>query len=314
MDYVVNGSIFINDILEADGTQRKGLPGGAGLFAFGGILLYTGSCVCVSGRGTDWEKWFGAWSRANRICEDGLVPYDNITIVSALEYSPDGTWVECMSNGPREEQREAFEEDCRAMLRRQLLQGAKGLYAVQPLDDAKFWDAVFDSGREAKFTTMMELFTQDCRPENLERLVGGFFPHIGIFSLNRSESFELFSADSEEAVIQKLRQLGKPCYYRVGKKGAYMVTKDEVVFCPSVNPFPGRPEIDPTGCGNCSTAAALYAFAEGYAAADIAAMAAVAAGYNVLQYGPYPRFDAQTRAEALAMAGRLAKTLGPARN
>jgi sugar/nucleoside kinase (ribokinase family) len=56
--------------------------------------------------------------------------------------------------------------------------------------------------------------------------------------------------------------------------------------------------IDTTGCGNCSTAAALAGFCEGYEPEKIARMGNIAAAYNLLQYGPYP-YVVKIRDEAL---------------
>ena len=64
-------------------------------------------------------------------------------------------------------------------------------------------------------------------------------------------------------------------------------------------------EVDPTGCGNISTAAAMWAFFEGYDPLRICIWAAICAGYNALQYGPYPRMDAETRAEAQKLMEEL---------
>ena len=55
---------------------------------------------------------------------------------------------------------------------------------------------------------------------------------------------------------------------------------------------------DPTGCGNSSTATAMYAFCEGYAPYEIAVMANVTAAYNLRQYGLIPEFSDEIRAQA----------------
>ena len=65
--------------------------------------------------------------------------------------------------------------------------------------------------------------------------------------------------------------------------------------------------MDPTGCGNCSTAAAMVGMAEGFEPARIAAFANVAADYNALQLGPYPLFSEGLRAKMAAEANELAQ-------
>ena len=81
------------------------------------------------------------------------------------------------------------------------------------------------------------------------------------YSLNRPESFDLFGVKTEEAAIEKMQQIGVPCFYRVGKRGAYFIKDGEVAFEPSVEL---GPQMDPTGCGNSSTAACFAAMCKGW--------------------------------------------------
>ena len=128
-----------------------------------------------------------------------------------------------------------------------------------------------------------------------------------IYSLNRFEAFVIFGVDTDEEVIERIKALGKPCYYRIGTEGAYMITASDTVKIPMISVVPRDEEIDPTGCGNSSTAAAMWAFCEGYDPLMIGLIAGVAAAYNVRQYGPWPDMSEEVRAEALAFADRLAK-------
>lgn len=85
-------------------------------------------------------------------------------------------------------------------------------------------------------------------------------------------------------------------------RGSYALYGNTATFVPAVDI--GRP-VDPTGCGNCSTGSAMYAYTEGFDPIMTAVMANIAAAYNVLQYGPYPHFTEQTRREAVALAEKL---------
>ena len=84
--------------------------------------------------------------------------------------------------------------------------------------------------------------------------------------------------------------------FRVGERGAYVVTPTDVIYLP---PAPG-PVVDPTGCGNTSTGAALYAYAEGMSPLMVGILANVASSMNIRQYGIIPDF-AEVRTEAEAM-------------
>jgi sugar/nucleoside kinase (ribokinase family) len=75
--------------------------------------------------------------------------------------------------------------------------------------------------------------------------------------------------------------------FRVGEKGAYAVTPEKAFFCGSIKI---SKTVDPTGCGNCATGAAMYAHVSGKNAKEAVVMANIAAGYNAAQLGPYPRY------------------------
>ena len=309
MNYIANGNVFVNEINKADGTQYQGILGGGTLFAFCGMYLYSDSCVYVSPKGTDWDQWFKEWETRNEVSHDGLIPFNNKTTIARLTYLPDGQWHEYFDYGPTSEQKEILKKQQREMIEKQLGKGAKGLYICNKLNDVSYWDYFARLKNKYNFNSMLELDTADCIANNLDELINKVLPYIDIYSLNKPESFTLFGVSSEEDAINEILKIAKPCYYRVGKKGAYMISNGDAVFCPSINPFPKLDETDPTGCGNCSTGAALFAFAEGYSNARIAAYASVAAGYNVMQYGPYPDFSYNTRRDAKKLAEKISKEI-----
>ena len=88
--------------------------------------------------------------------------------------------------------------------------------------------------------------------------------------------------------------------FRVGHRGAYVVTKEDVIYLP---PAPG-PVVDPTGCGNSSTAAALYAYCQGEDPLMVGIMANVTSSINIRQYGVIPDMLA-VRNEAYELAQSL---------
>ena len=306
MSYIAVGSIIVNHVYFADGRVVKDLMGGGGLFAFCGIRQYTEDCLLLSGAGSDYPTWFGEWFRRNGIREDGMIVKGDLTSNTDLHYFPDGRWFEESIYG-----REAgiftfglyslVPRDIEPFLQKEKV---KGIY-VGHKPEVTYWKQMAELRQKYGFKLMCEIGTQDCKAENYDAVVERILPAVDIYSLNRPESFGLFSVDSERAAIAKIQELGVPCYYRVGKKGAYMVTKDEIAFCPSVHIVPEDQEVDPTGCGNCSTGAAMYAFAEGYDAPMVAIMGSVAAGYTVRQHGPYPDYSRAVMDEAMALCQKL---------
>jgi sugar/nucleoside kinase (ribokinase family) len=74
-----------------------------------------------------------------------------------------------------------------------------------------------------------------------------------------------------------------------------MIQNGQAVFLASIGT---ENTVDPTGCGNNSTAAALVGFAEGLSMRETLAMANISASYNARQYGPWPLVTPQVRREA----------------
>lgn len=116
-----------------------------------------------------------------------------------------------------------------------------------------------------------------------------------MYSLNYPEAKVLFGVETKEDVIKRIKELRIPCFFRVGKEGSYMIADGEEAFAKSITV--GQ-VVDPTGCGNCSTAAALYAWCEGNSRYQTARMANISAAYNLLQYGPYPEITETIRCRA----------------
>jgi sugar/nucleoside kinase (ribokinase family) len=309
MEYVVTGTWFINDINFADGKIIRGLMGGSGLFAYCGLLQYTDKSLFLGAAGSDFDASFGEWMARNKISREGLVFYDNPTTLATMYYEPDGRWHEEFQFGPIELGYDISYSGPVVIKKMDDIfsqRKTKGVYYSYHIF-SRLNAVLREMRKKYGFKSMIEFVTEDCVPKNYAKIVDEILPDNDSYSLNRPESFSLFSVDSEEAAIEKMIALGKPCFYRVGSKGSYMVMDGKAVFVPTEHLVPKEEEVDVTGCGNCSTAAAFWAFCEGYSQGQIAAIANIAASYNVQQYGPYLNFDTQVRETALRQALELAK-------
>ena len=307
-EYMTIGTLFINNINFADGTKKEGIMGGGGLFAYCGMLQYTENALLLSAVGTDVEEHFGPWLTHNKISRTGFVRYSNKNTVATMQYQPDGQWNETFAHGPRALGKDinCLDGDTLLHMGKVVSKGLKGVYFCAGVHNDLFFNELTKMRDEFGFKVMYELFTEECKPENLHSFVTKAFPKVDIFSLNRTESYTLFGVADEQSAIEKITKIGIPCFYRVGSKGSYMIQDGKAEFMPTAHLVPKEQEVDPTGCGNCSTSAALWAYCEGYSSKQIASIANVAAGYNVQQYGPYPVFNSFTRKEALETALRLA--------
>ena len=100
--------------------------------------------------------------------------------------------------------------------------------------------------------------------------------------------------------------------FRVGTKGLYSIADGKSYFVPCRR-YNGSP-VDPTGCGNSSTATGGMAFIEGYHPLMCGIMANLTAHYNVRQYGPVLHMTKDLRDEMWAAANeefeRLSKEYG----
>ena len=126
----------------------------------------------------------------------------------------------------------------------------------------------------------------------------------GMSSLNQFEASALFETEDPEEIFCRIEALDIPYFfYRTGKKGAWAIADGGRWFVPSIDILPGK-TVDPTGCGNTTTAAAMVGWLETRNPVMATIMANVAGGYNVLQKGMIPRFDAAQRAQARQIAIR----------
>ncbi len=304
MKYLSVGTLIVNNVHFVDGSKIENILGG-GLFAHCGLLQYSDSSLMVMSAGLDYEKYFGKWMSDNNVSSDGIVIRGEWTMNTNLQYFEDGKWEEVSIHGKEYSIRAfgvnyIFAND----IEKYIADDTKGIYIYGDIDKA-FFDFIGDIRKKYGVKVMEELPTRECSAENYDRFKEYVLPNVDIYSLNKPESFALFSVETVEEAIDVIKELGVPCYYRVGKKGAYMIMNGEAAFMPSVAVRTKEEEIDPTGCGNSSTATALVGFCEGEEPLMIAAMAAVTAGHMVLQNGPYPSYKDEDRARARDIATKI---------
>ena len=174
----------------------------------------------------------------------------------------------------------------------------RGIY-VEASEADLLWDRLDEvraGGKQAKF--MWEIPTSATMDPARAPKVLETIRKVDIYSLNLPEAMSLFQADGEEAAIRAILELGTPCFFRVGKRGSYMIQNGKATFEPSLTV---GPIVDATGCGNVSTAAALFGWCEGFPPQVTARLANISAAYNLLQYGPYPAATKQVREEAMGL-------------
>lgn len=303
MDYFASGGVITNRLLFADGRVVEDIVGGSAIFALEGIKLWNDSASLIANVGEDFDSFYGEWMRNNKLSFDNIKVKVERTNYHYVKYFPDGTYFEESIYGPSYGWRNSgycatSPKDIANAVKKS--NGDKGLYILFD-SDRIMWQQLMNVKKEYGVKIMCEIRTVDCKPEKLQRILE-IIDDVEIYSINLPEAKSLFSVDSEDDAIEKLKAIGKPVYFRVGKKGAYMIADKKHYFVPTIT---SDYEIDPTGCGNCSTGAAMVAFFEGYDPAMVGIMAGLAASYNVRQFGPYPLIDQKVKEEAMKKALEL---------
>lgn len=310
MEYLVYGSVITNRLIFTDGKRMDSVMGGGGFFSFAGLRMCTPSVEFVAGVGPDFEDYYGAWYDLNGCCKTGLVRNMRRTCYWQLTYAPDGTYEEHSIYGP-----EVTKEDWKNMALAPedfppIGEDTKGVYFNSNITP-ELGDMLLKAKKDHPFKVMWEvpasqiaglgeIYAKDGM-EGLRRRMEA----VDILSTNKPESFAIFGVSTVEEAIRAFQELGLPCYYRVGTKGAYMIEGDEVAYVPMVSLVPREKEIDPTGCGNSSTAGAMWAYCEGFDLLKTCIVGNVVAAYNVQQYGPYPDLREHTFREMMEHVERI---------
>lgn len=289
MDYIVAGNLMLDQVEFQDGTKSAEIHlGGPATFAYSGIKLFTDSVAQCSNIGEDSLPYLEPWIKKNDIITDYLKVRCDHSNHSYLVYNEDGTyggkddierfrsdWVQdfgYMKSSP---------EDIGECTKNNQV---KGVYVAQNVDYV-FWRKMKELKRRDGFKIMWEIEA----PSSYKRYMPAVLHAMeiaDIFSINIQEARDLFDVETEEECIAELRKLPiDVTLFRVGAKGLYSVTMDEVHYLP---PAPSDAIVDPTGCGNTSTGSALYAYGEGYDPLMIGIMANVGSAQNISQFGVIP--------------------------
>ena len=310
--YIVTSSTLVNNIEYLDGRKITGLLGGCGFYAYSGLKMLEDSSLFISLMGEDYKKYHGKWMEDNGCSDEGLIIEGPHTQQTLLKYFPNGDYsdipVQLNDDGtftPTDTKNISRPMTIPIEHIEKFLPGLKGLYLFGGWRHSMGDRLATDLREKYGYKIMWEVTPwrdSSFHDEFIESI-----KYCDIYSFNDRESFDYLGVENEEEAIKVIQELGVPCFYRDGIKGSYMVTKDEVAFVPITHVVPHEQEIDPTGCGNSSTAAAMWAFCEGYSVKDIAAIGNAVAGYNCMQYGPYPDINPEMRKHLFEVAKKAAE-------
>ena len=299
MRYCISGQIMIDTVVYPDGSDNGINLGGPAAFGYAGVKLWTDDVMLNINVGEDFYGYFDTWLKAYGASREGIHvinPFGNRHIIT---YRADGSYHEESVHGwdnmhkmdPRiEDYRQSNCND---------LQGA---YLNNNADCIAFWREMDVLRREKGFKTMWEIPTGDVVPEKMAQLME-IFTLTDYMSINVNEGKALWNVDTEQQVVDKCCALPlEMIFLRAGEKGAYVIANHEAVFIPSV---PCKDVVDPTGCGNCSTAVAMFAYTQTQDAVMTGVMANISASYNLRQNGPYPAYSQADKAQARVLRTQM---------
>lgn len=330
MKYIVEGWTITNRLLFLDGRIEKGVMGGGGFYAYTAVKMCTDDCLFVSSVGKDFDDYYGDWFKNNNASKDGLFYQLDKTVYNDLKYFPDGSYIEYSIYGKKytDEQLADMRKSGLVFLGEtdpdELKKQFVDFKNVAPfMDDAKgIYTATALSEEHTQL--MLEHKKNGCRimwelpatsvDETRDVYANGgiegmkhYLRAVDMFSLNRNEASIIFGVKTDEEILPLLKALELPIYYRVGTDGAYMIVDNKDYFVPMISTVDSDKEIDPTGCGNTSTAASMWAWFEGKDPLMTCIIGNVIASYNVRQYGPYVDMSEKTRKEFFDTCDRLYK-------
>lgn len=311
-DYVIAGNVMLDKVIFMDGTQsgRESI-GGPATFAYSGVRIWTDSVIQCSNLGADYETLFKPWIARNKVVTDGykiICDRCNHSIMHFKDKS--GEYFDLKEYEITEEEKwlknDAWQDFGYMKSRPEEIEvftrgaGVKGVYVAQNADRT-FWKKFTAIKKRDGFKLMWEIEGPWAHVHYLNDVKEICHDAVDIFSLNVEEAQKLFDCEGDKACIKAIQELDVDMtLFRVGARGLYVVTKNEVIYLP---PAPG-PVVDPTGCGNTSTGSALYAYTEGKDPLMVGIMANVASSQNIRQYGIIPDMLG-VREESYRMAEKL---------
>ena len=285
-EYIAAGISILNDILCIDGSEKFNQLGGCAIFAYGGIGLYTDSVLFLSSGGSDFFDCYGTYFKDNRISKEGIyitMPHTHHTL---LKYEADGRWSETSLHGPDYFAKQ--EENCRTSyekLKPFLSEDSKGLYLDAAADEKIFEEIEAIRNLAPAMKIMWEPPTFCSKDPSMKQAILENLKKVDYYSMNLDEAAAFFDVSSKKEIVERIMALGIPCFLREGENGSSWIEGGRIASLKACDP---EKAVDVTGCGNCSTAAALYAACEGLAPEDIVLHANIAAGLCSRHEGPAP--------------------------
>ena len=304
MHYLAAGQTSLDKTTFPGGKVEGPYLGGTALFGYGGIRLWDDDCAPVANTGADFDRYFGDWMRENHIAPQYLKTVYDHTHMTNLTYQEDGSYEN--QKTPQEKLHSAFlygMSNCTIEQLEHAAADSKGLYLYLEPIELTFWKNLAQMKARHSFALMWEPGFSTCEERFCTRVLAIYeILRPEMSSLYHFEACTLFGTDDLEEIFVKIEALHIPFFfYRAGRKGAWALSGGHRFFVPSIDIEPS-PAVDPTGCGNTTTAAAMYGWLRTKNPVMAAIMANISGGFNVRQRGMIPQFTQAMRRQAEMLA------------
>lgn len=278
MDYIIVSTAVIDNIYDPKGRHLGKKLGGAGIYAYNGVRVWTDNVLLVTGVGKDFSVIFESWIKQNNMNTSGLIIKDAKTPISNISYSSSESRQEIPEYGIEHYKKmEATPFEIASKI-----DNTKGIYIFKDCEKS-YWEKIFEFKKYKNFKIMWELNADVCIPECLEA-VKKIAKNCEMISLNKNEAFSLFGCNEINYVKHELAKWNIPLIYlRTGSKGAILISRDNQIDIPSVRNID---VVDTTGAGNSSTAAVMVGYCENLDIFDIGFMGSISASFIIRQFGP----------------------------
>ncbi len=304
MKYFSAGQTSVDKTTFANGQVNGPYLGGTGVFGYGGIRVWTDNVSPVLNIASDFYDYYGAWIKENRVDKSYLsLAYDKTFFVDMV-YQENGYYESIYTI--QEKIDNAFlygYTNCRLEQIRRIAGEQTALYLYYEPINAVFWKEFREIRDASGLKVMWEPGFSVCDSgfrDIFVKILDIFRPDMS--TLNWFEASAMFGTKDEETLLQIIEGFQIPFFFfRCGKRGAYALAKGKRFFVPSID-IAGYQTVDPTGCGNASTAGAMYGWLETGDPVMAAIMGNISGGFNVGQFGIIPRFDEEMKKTALTTA------------
>jgi hypothetical protein len=269
------GSIFVDDIVLADGTTHMGLLGGGVLHAMLGAVIWGERPGLVGLAGADLDVEAHVFLR-EFLDTRGLKKLAIRQARAWQLYEDDGQRTEV----PRVSPIEPFIDGPQPPDWPAAYDSVKGFYALQGFEGIRHWRAA--RAGLLLWEPLQQVMVAGARQPFLEALHLG---DIDVVSPNLLEAQVVLGAsDPQDLVAIMWRAGARIVALRMGEHGALVgdATTGQILHVPA---YPSLRVADPTGAGNTFCGGLLLGLARGLPLAEAAALAAVSASYCVETFG-----------------------------